>query len=83
MGNETKGFTVWHGLLLAEGTAVLIGLLMPITPSKTGSDRGLAHPLLQEPSYLEQVLVYFVLTNLLLVILGAVLAVWVRFTGKR
>ena len=79
MSNGTKRFTVWHGLLLAEGAALMIGLLMPITPSKTGSTRGLAHLLAPEPSYLQQVLVYFVVTNILLLIIGAIIWLWVKF----
>ncbi len=78
MSAETNRFTVWHGLFLAEGAALLIGLLMPITPSKIGSDRGLAHLFISEPSYLQQVLVYFALTNLLLLILGAIIAIWLN-----
>lgn len=78
MSGETERFTVWHGLLLAEGAALLIGLLMPITPSKTGSDWQLAQLFIPEPSYLQNVLVYFALTNLLLLILGAIIAIWLK-----
>ncbi len=81
MPEEPQRFTIWHGLFLAEGAAVMIALLMPITPSKTGSVRGLPHLLLPEPTYVQEVLIYFALTNLLLVLLGAVLALWVR--GRR
>ena len=79
MSNGTERFTVWHGLLLAEGAALMIGVLMPITPSKTGSTRGLAHLLTPEPSFLQQVLVYFVLTNLLMLIIGVIIWLWVKF----
>lgn len=78
MGDKTERFTVWHGLLLAEGAALLIALLMPITPSKTGSDRGLAHYIIPDPSYLQQVLIYFVLTNILLIVVGAVFWIWMK-----
>ncbi len=78
MSDETERFTVWHGLLLAEGSALLISLLMPITPSKTGSDWQLAELFIREPSYLQNVLVYFVLTNFLLLILGAIIAIWLK-----
>jgi hypothetical protein len=40
---QEEEFTVWHGLLLAESAAIMIGLVSPLTPSKTGSDRGIAH----------------------------------------
>ncbi|NJN47582.1 MAG: hypothetical protein HC808_15125 [Candidatus Competibacteraceae bacterium] len=79
MSKKAERFTVWHGLLLAEGVAIIIGLLMPITPSKTGSERGLAHYIIQEPNYLQEFLVYFVLTNLLLIIIGIVITVCWKF----
>ena len=83
MSNSPERFTVWHGLLLAEVSALSIALLMPITPSKTGSDRGLAHFIINEPSYLEQVFVYFVVTNLLMLLLGVAIAVWVKLEGEK
>ncbi len=80
MSNGPQPFTVWHGLLLAESAALMIALLMPITPSKTGSGRGIAHYLIPEPSYFEQVFVFFLLNNLLILALGAVIWLWVKFT---
>ena len=80
MTNGIGYFTVWHGLLLAEGAALMIALLMPITPSKIGSGRGIAHHLIPDPSYLEQVFLYFLLTNLLILIIGAIMWMWVKFT---
>lgn len=71
-------FTVWHGLLLAEGAAALIALIMPITPSKTGSNGQLAELFIADPSYLHQVSVYFVLNNLLLLLLGVVSVIWLK-----
>lgn len=50
----------------------MIALLMPITPSKTGSKRSLADLLIPDPTYLQEVLVYFLLTNILLLIIGAI-----------
>lgn len=79
MGNGIQRFTIWHGLFLAEGAALLIALLMPITPSKTGSKRGLADLLIPDPSYLQEVLVYFVLTNILLLIIGVIVWIWTKF----
>ena len=81
MGDQEERFTIWHGLLLAEGSAIAIALLMPITPSKTASDRGIAEFFIPEPSYLQEVLVDFVLTNLLLLILGGIFVIWVKLRG--
>ncbi|MEZ5584778.1 MAG: hypothetical protein R3F37_20220 [Candidatus Competibacteraceae bacterium] len=83
MNEDAEQFTVWHGLLLAEVIALIIGLVMPITPSKTGSSRGLAHLVFPDPSYWQEVLVYFLLTNLLLLMLGIVFALWWKFGNGR
>jgi uncharacterized membrane protein len=79
--DQEEEFTVWHGLLLAESAAIMIGLVSPLTPSKTGSDRGIAHYFFAEPSYLQEVFVSFVSVNLLLVILGVVVAIWLKLKG--
>ena len=77
--DRKQALTVWHGLLLAEGAAVMIALLMPVTPSKTGSGRGIPEYLLADPGYPMQVLVYFFLTNILLVVIALAFWVWLRF----
>ncbi len=77
---QPERFTIWHGLLLAETAALATALLMPLTPNKTGSDSSLADLFFEGPTYLQEVLVYFILTNLLILILGVILAVWLRFS---
>ena len=42
---------------------------MPIVPSKTGGDFSLAEWFFEDPSYLHEVLVYFLLTNLVIGVL--------------
>jgi hypothetical protein len=79
--DQEEEFTVWHGLLLAESAAIMIGLVSPLTPSKTGSDRGIAHFFFAEPSYLQEVFVSFVSVNLLLVVIGIAAAIWLKFEG--
>ena len=80
MSNGSQRFTVWHSLLLAVGAALMIALLMPITPSKTGSDRGIADFLIPNPTYLQEVVVYFILTNILILIIGVIIWLWVKFS---
>lgn len=63
------------GLLTIEAISLGIGLLLPITPSKTGSDRSLAELFIADPDYLTEVLVGFIFTNLLIGLL--LLAAWV------
>jgi hypothetical protein len=55
----------WKIVLIVEWACLLIGLGMPITPSKTGGDSSLADWFFDDPSYLQEVLVYFILSNLL------------------
>lgn len=54
----------------AEAVAILIALVTPITPSKTGSDSSLAAYFLVDPSYPEEVLVSFVVVNLMIGVLA-------------
>ena len=79
--NREEPFTVWHGLLLAECSAVLIGLLMPITSSRFGSGGGIVGYLFPDPGYLLQALVYFVLTNLIFALIALVSWLWLRAPG--
>ncbi len=67
-------------VILVEAAALVIALLMPITPSKTGSTGNLAEMFLSEPTYLEEVGVGFVATNVLVVVLG--LIVWISVKWK-
>lgn len=62
-------------LLLVEAGAVAIGLLMPITPSRTGSTWSLANVFFVDPTYFEKAVVWFVTANLLIGVLG--LVAWV------
>jgi hypothetical protein len=70
------------GILAIQSIALLIGIAMPLTPSKTGSTWSPAQLFWDDPSYLREVAVYFVMTNLL--ILGIGLVVWLvgRFDGS-
>lgn len=69
------------GLLTVEAIALLIGLAMPITPSKTGSTWSPAQLFWPDPSYIAEVAVYFVMTNVLILALG--LGVWAFSKLKR
>ena len=83
MSNGSQRITFWHGLLLAEGAALMIALLMPITPSKTVSERGIADFLIPDPTYLQKVVVYFILTNILILIFGIIVWLWLKFSWYR
>lgn len=78
-GDSVESITIPRVILYLEFMALLIGLAIPITPSKTGSDGSLAEWFIDDPGYLEEVFVYFVLTNVLLGLLLLIAWVWHRF----
>ena len=65
-------------VVLTEGTAILIALLTPITPSKTGSTWSPADLFSADPSYLEKVLASFVAVNIMIAVLGLIAWVAIR-----
>lgn len=74
IADDGDELTVGKAIAVAELLALCLGLVMPISPSKTGSSINLAQWLIEEPSYLQQVLVFFLLTNVVLAFLVAVAA---------
>ncbi len=68
-------------LFAVEAIAVLIGLAMPIAPSKTGSTWNPAQLFSAEPSYLSEVAFWIVATNVLVLAIGFV--AWVYSRIKR
>ncbi len=81
--DRQREYSLWIIVLLFEFIALLIGLVMPITPSKTGSDYSLAELFFEDPSYLQEVLVYFLLANLTLGILALVALAIYRWEKRR
>ena len=73
-----QAYTPAKLLLLAELFALLIGMVTPILPSRTGATRGVAHLFFAAPSYLEEVLVSFLLINLVMAVIGIIVIVSVR-----
>ncbi|NIP57954.1 MAG: hypothetical protein GWM92_15865 [Gemmatimonadetes bacterium] len=82
-GGEAASLERWKLLALVEGVALMIAVIMPVTPSKTGSEWAPAELVFPDPSYLHQVAVYFVLTNLMIALLAAALVVGVRWREWR
>ena len=73
--------TPWARIaFLVESAAAVIALLLPITPSKTGSIWSPATLIWPEPSYPQEVLMWFALTNALLLIAGT--AAWVAMKAR-
>lgn len=69
---------------LAEFTALLIALVTPFTPSKTGGGPLTVGDLLfDDPSYLHHVVVGFLLVNAVMGVLALVCWVWIRWGRRR
>ncbi len=69
------------GVLVTQSIALGIAVVMPLTPTKTGSTWSPAHFFSTDPTYLEKVGASFVLVNVLLLVLG--LVAWVISTRGR
>ena len=66
------------GVLVTQSIALGIAVVMPLTPTKTGSTWSPAHFFSTDPTYLEKVGASFVFVNVLLLVLG--LVAWVIST---
>jgi uncharacterized membrane protein len=73
-------WTAWKAIMTVEWAALLMALFLPITPSKTGGSNRVGHYFFEEPTYLHEVLVSFILTNLMIgVLVGLIfLVAWYR-----
>ena len=63
------------GILVIESIALLIAIVSPLTPSKTGSTWSPADLFSPDPTYLEKVGASFVVVNILILLLGLVAVV--------
>ncbi|MEN8145214.1 MAG: hypothetical protein ABFS14_09715 [Gemmatimonadota bacterium] len=77
--SDSKEITRTQAVLAVEAIAGGIALVMPVTPSKTGGDGSMADMFFAAPTYWQEVLVLFVLGNVLL----AILILIARITNKR
>jgi hypothetical protein len=83
VSESKERWSIWKFVLIIEWIALLIGLAMPITPSKTGSSFSLADWFFDDPSYLQEVLVYFLFTNLLIGVLALIAVVIIKIEKHR
>jgi len=73
----------WQLLLFAQFLAVLIALVMPVTPSKTGGKASLAEYFLDKSGYLYEVILSFILVNLIYVFLFLIGFLYVKWDRWR
>ena len=83
MGRKLKLSDRWKIFLLIEIILLLIAMVMPITPSKTGSSTNLADRFFENPSYFEEVFFYLIFGNVIAIILAVVFLIWSRITNKK
>lgn len=76
--DREQKWTPWKSFLIVEWIALLIGLAMPITPSKTGGDFSFADLFFEDPNYFQEVVVNFLLANLLLGVLALMVVIVIR-----
>jgi hypothetical protein len=72
----------WKIFFLLEIILLIISMIMPITPGKTGSSTKLADWFIKNPSYFEEVFFYLVFGNMIVIILAVVFLIWLRITKK-
>jgi hypothetical protein len=80
MGRKIKLNNRWQIFFLIEIILIFISMIIPITPSKTGSSTKLADWFINNPSYFEEVFFYFIFGNVIVVILAVVYLTWFRIT---
>jgi hypothetical protein len=74
---------VWQAFLGIQFLALMIGLAMPITPLKTGGRADMARYFFENPGYLHEALVWYLATNLLIVLIAAIAVIQVRRSKRR
>ena len=62
-------------LILVEATVLMIALIMPVTPSKTGSSWNPAGLIWPDTSYAKEVVAWFIVAHILLAIVGV--GIWI------
>ena len=80
--NEPNKYKDWQAYLLIEIVLIIIALIIPISPSKTGSDSSLADWFSDNPSYLEKVFFNFLLLHLLVLLIFIIYFLWKFFRSK-
>ena len=82
MGRKLNLSDRWKIFFLIEIILLLISMIMPITPSKTGSSTKLAEWFINNPSYFEEVFFNFLFGNIIVIILAVIYLIWSRITKK-
>ena len=82
MSGQPQRFTFWHGLLLAEGAAVLIGLASTIVPGKSGSRFGISGYFFAQPTFVQELLVNIVFAHLVLLVLAIGIYLYWRWNRR-
>ena len=69
----------WEVYLLIEFILIVISFVIPISPSKTGSDKSLVDWFYDNPTFFEKVLINFLLLHLLALVIFIIYFLWKLF----
>lgn len=69
------------GAAIAEAVALVVALIMPFTPSRTGSTWSPAELFVADPSYLAQVVAGFLLIHAIYLVFG--IPIWLSVRRRR
>lgn len=69
--------------LATEFVLLLIATLMTIVPGRTGKKSRLAEYFIENPDTLDQILTHWLLGNILVGILGVIIALWWYASGRK
>ena len=69
--------------LLIEVIALFIAMIMPITPSKTGSDTSLADWFFKDPNYFQEFLFHLIFTNIIIAFVAIGYFIWSRTQNRK
>jgi hypothetical protein len=79
---DIKHKTFWKIFFLIEASLFAIALILPVTPSKTGSGKNLTEYFFDNPSYFEEVLFNLIFINIIVVFIALIVMIIRCFTKK-
>jgi len=69
---------VWQAFLGIQAVLLALGLIMPITPLKTGGRANAASLFFENPGYLHEALVWYLFYNVVVALIAVIVVIWAR-----
>jgi predicted lysophospholipase L1 biosynthesis ABC-type transport system permease subunit len=73
---------VWQAFLGVQAMVLLIALVMPITPLKTGGRANAAALFFENPGYLHEALVWYLAGNVMVALIAVIAVIAVRRSNR-